>query len=287
MSVVSLPPLAPRRAGTMPAGVEGSGGLSCGGSGADGRCERHANLLYVPARRARAGRNSSSDLALLALFQAIAEGDIRKVSSILVQDRFLASAALETGASRGDAKSYYYESIAHYAYAGDTALHLASAAYLSMVVCQLLDCGASVLAGNRRGAQPLHYACDGGPTAGRDGEQAQADVIRTLISRGADPNAVDKSGVAPIHRAVRCRSAGAVEALLSLGADPRSRNHSGSTPLHLAVQDTGRGGSGRPESRQAQAQIIGILLAHGARLDDRDGHGKKVSDIYRPSKLST
>src|SRR6516165_1864742 len=48
---------------------------------------------------------------------------------------------------------------------------------------------------------------------------------------GADPNAVDKSGVAPLHRAVRNRSAAAVRALIDGGADPRAPNRNGSTPL--------------------------------------------------------
>ena len=35
---------------------------------------------------------------------------------------------------------------------------------------------------------------------------AQQEVIRHLIEAGADPDAMDKSGVAPLHRAVRTRS---------------------------------------------------------------------------------
>jgi len=43
---------------------------------------------------------------------------------------------------------------------------------------------------------------------------AQAETIEFLVSVGADPNALDKSGVAPLHRAVRTRSLPAVRALL-------------------------------------------------------------------------
>jgi len=223
---------------------------------------------------------------LLALIRAIANLDSEKASAILVQDRSLASAILATGATRANAESFYFARIAHYAYAGDTALHLASAAYLPGMVSQLLARGANVSAANRRGAQPIHYASDGGPTAGRSNERDQADVIRALIHAGADPNAVDKSGVPAIHRAVRCRCLAAVEALLDSDADPRSRNGSGSTPLHLAVLDTGRGGAGRPESRDAQIQIVRMLLAHGARFDDRDFRGRAVSEICDSRFLS-
>jgi ankyrin repeat protein len=47
---------------------------------------------------------------------------------------------------------------------------------------------------------------------------AQAATIAYLIEAGADPNARDKSQVAPLHRAVRTRCAAAVGALLDGGA---------------------------------------------------------------------
>jgi hypothetical protein len=240
----------------------------------------------MPVRRAAKDPGGAADQSLLALIRAIGNLDLEQASAMLQQNPSLASTALITGATRANAESFYCERIAHYAYAGDTALHIASAAYLPGVVTQLLACGAKVSAANRRGAQPIHYASDGGPTAGRSNEQDQVDVIHALIQAGADPNAVDKNGVAPIHRAVRCRCSAAVEALLDSGADPRLRNGSGSTPLHLAVLDTGRGGAGLPESRDAQIRIIRILLSHGARLDDRDSRGRAVSEMCDPRLLS-
>ena len=95
------------------------------------------------------------------------------------------------------------------------------------------------------------------------------------MSIGADPNAVDRSGVAPLHRAVRTRSLAAVRALLD-GAHARQPNKSGSTPLHLAVQTTGRGGSGSPQAREQQTGIVRLLLERGASVTDRDGRGKQV-----------
>jgi hypothetical protein len=222
---------------------------------------------------------------LLALIRAIGNLDTDKASAILNQDRSLALAALATGATRTNSESFYFQSVAHYAYAGDTALHIASAAYLPAIVAQLIECGAKVPAANRRGAQPIHYASDGGSTAGRSNERDQMEVIHVLLNHGADPNALDKSGVGPIHRAVRCRCPGAVEALLAGGSDPRLRNGSGSTPFHLAVLDTGRGGTGSPESREAQITIIRTLVSHGARLDDRDARGRSVSELCDPRLL--
>jgi ankyrin repeat protein len=125
---------------------------------------------------------------------------------------------------------------------------------------------------SRRGAEPLHYAAD----TNRWDPAAQAETIEYLISVGADPNALDRSGVSPLHRAVRTRSAAAVRALLDGGADSRRPNHAGSTPLHLAVQTTGRGGSGSAQAREQQADIVRLLLDRGARAADLDGRGKSV-----------
>ena len=101
-------------------------------------------------------------------------------------------------------------------------------------------------------------------------------MIEYLLSVGADPNAVDNAGVAPLHRAVRTRSLAAVRALLDGSANPRQPNQSGATPLHLAVQTTGRGGSGSPHARTQQAGIVRLLLERGARVTDQDRHGKTV-----------
>jgi ankyrin repeat protein len=106
---------------------------------------------------------------------------------------------------------------------------------------------------------------------------AQRDVISYLIDAGADPDATDKSGVAPLHRAVRTRSSAAVSALIDSGADPRLMNKSGSTPLHLAVQNTGKSNSGSESAKEEQHRIIALLLGHGARATDRDARGKTVA----------
>ena len=162
--------------------------------------------------------------------------------------------------------------IMHYLYAGDTALHMAAAAFRRPMAELLVGHGADCRARNRRGAEPLHYAAD----ANRSEPKAQADVIDYLLSIGAEPDAVDDSGVAPLHRAVRTRSLAAVKALLDGGANPKKTNKAGSTSLHLAVQPTGRGGSGSDEARRQQAEIIKLLLERGARPTDKDARGKQV-----------
>jgi ankyrin repeat protein len=210
--------------------------------------------------------------AFLDFVRLVVNGEIDEVSRRLAANPTFATVSAEVGAARKGAPDFFFTEILHYLYAGDTALHMAAAAFRRPVAELLVAHGAHCHAKNRRGAQPLHYAAD----ANHWDPTAQAEAIEYLVSVGADPNALDSSGVAPLHRAVRTRSLPAVRALLDGGANPRAPNKAGSTPLHLAVQTTGRGGSGSQHARQQQTGIIGLLLERGARPTDKDGRGKQV-----------
>jgi ankyrin repeat protein len=146
-------------------------------------------------------------------------------------------------------------------YAGDSALHAAVFCYRPPLAQQLVGLGADVEARNRRGAAPLHAAVMGVPGAANWNPQRQREVIGYLIEAGADPNAAAAGGVTPLHRAVRNRCADAVRALLAAGADPHLANDRGSTAYSLARQPTGRGGSGTPEAKAEQHEIIRLLGA--------------------------
>lgn len=223
---------------------------------------------------------------LWSLFEAIAAGDRDRARRLIEERPQLATEPLAVGATRAESASYFLAGIGHYAYVGDTPLHVAAASHHDDIVRDLVARGAAPDARNRRGAEPLHYAADG-RTSGRGARSdAQGATIEALVAAGADPNAEDNDGVTPLHRAVRTRSSGAVRALLGHGARPRQMSGRGSTPLHLAVQNTGRGGSGSPEARQRQAEIIRMLLEHGARFSDRDRKGKRVIDCISSSRLA-
>ena len=223
-------------------------------------------------------RRNEQSSALMTLLRAIASHDEQKASRLLDASPSLARQASRLGATRQVATAYYFKEIEHYVYAGDTALHIAAAAYARDISTKLLDKGANVRARNRRGAEPLHYAVDGIPDSHTWNPAAQEAIVKCLIEAGADPNSADKSGVTPLHRAVRTRCADAVRTLLANGADPRRKNGSGSTPLHLAVQNTGRGGSGSSASREQQREIILLLLKRGARPADKDTSGRSVTE---------
>jgi len=211
-------------------------------------------LLAVDAR----------DSSLMTLVRAIVADDAATASGLLAASGSLATARAGEGATRQAATDSYLAEIGHYLYGGDTALHIAAAAYRLPIVRQLLAMGADVGARNRRGAEPLHYAADGSPGSPNWNPDAQAATVTSLIDAGADPDATDKSGVTPLHRAVRTRCAAAVKALLDGGADVGRQNKNGSTPMQLAIRTTGRGGSGSPESKAQQEEIVRLLERHGA-----------------------
>ena len=208
---------------------------------------------------------AAGDSGLMTLIRAIVAGGSGTALRLLAASPMLATAHAAEGATRQVAQTHFLDEIGHYVYAGDTALHIAAAAYRLEIVRKLIVMGADVRARNRRGAEPLHYAADGGPGSRSWNPAAQAATVTLLIEAGADPNAVDKSGVTPLHRAVRTRCSAAVRALLDGGADARRKNKGGSTPMRLATLNTGRGGSGSPESKAQQKEIVRLLEQHGAR----------------------
>ena len=221
------------------------------------------------------GRGSDDfDDSLLVLFDTISSGDHIGAVRMLDQAPGLVTLPLRVGASRQNPRPYFLDPIRHYVYAGDTALHVAAAANDRVLAESLVDRGAAVRAHNRRGAEPLHYAADGGPGADSN---SQRELISFLVDTGADPDAFDKSGVAPLHRAVRDRCSGGVSALVDKGADPLLMNKRGSTPLHLAVQNTGKSHSGSDAAKEEQHRIIVLLLEHGATPNDLDAKGKTAA----------
>ncbi len=159
---------------------------------------------------------SAEASSVWTLMQTIAAGDSLTALQMLAATPALATERLMPGASRQRATDFFLEPITHYAYGGDTGLHIAAAAY-------------------------------------------QLEVARALVAAGADLNAADGSKVRPLHRAVRTRCASAVRALLDSGADPSLANGNGSTPLDVATRQTGRGGSGGPQAKAEQADIIRLL----------------------------
>jgi ankyrin repeat protein len=202
---------------------------------------------------------SNADSSLRELVAAILADDSAAAGELMAASPQLATASFEFGATRQSAEKFFIAAIGRYINAGDTALHLAAAAYRTEIARKLIAAGANPRARNRHGDEPLHAAACGSPGSRAWNPEGQAAMIVCLVEAGADPNAKNKIGAAPLHKAVRTRCAMAVRTLLTCGANPNQPNGSGSSPMLLATQNTGRGGSGSLEAKAQQREIVLML----------------------------
>ena len=117
-----------------------------------------------------------------ALVQAIVSGEVVVARKMVRALPHLAKARAAYGATRQTAAEHFYKEILHYMYEGDTALHMAAAAYQEQMASELIARGGDVRAKNRRGAEPIHYAADGVPGGPAWNPDAQAATVACLIA---------------------------------------------------------------------------------------------------------
>ncbi|KAK0701716.1 ankyrin repeat-containing domain protein, partial [Lasiosphaeria miniovina] len=80
-----------------------------------------------------------------------------------------------------------------------------------------------------------------------------ADVVRTLLSHGADPNVPDYYGKTPLHIAAGRGDTASMASLLAFGAWLEARDRFGASPLHNACKG-------------ADPPAINLLLDAGADM---------------------
>ena len=145
---------------------------------------------------------SNQNEQLMTLVRLIVAGDTAAVRKTIQSSPDIVRSAAVIGASRQEAADYFFTEIRHYLYEGDTALHMAAAAFRSEIAQNLIDAGANCGAKNRRGAEPLHYAADGN-TWNPDAQAAPSiasfarEPIPTLWTRAASLRSIALSEADP------------------------------------------------------------------------------------------
>jgi len=129
-------------------------------------------------------------------------------------------------------------------------------------VTVLLDYGASVNDRGRYTLTALHYAVRGG----------KLPLIKLLLERGADANALDGFGLTPLLQLSKTRSKAdpvpVMELLAASGADVDARDENqGTLLMHFA--------------RRGNTEAVQRLLAHGADRNARNRSGKSAVEVGR------
>jgi ankyrin repeat protein len=108
--------------------------------------------------------------------------------------------------------------------------------------------------GGPQGTIPLHFAV----------VNNYMSLVRWLLAHGADVNARDSSGEAPLHEAIisdRTPRHKFVSTLLENGADINALNNNGDTPLHRAANF-------------GETTVANLLLSYGADVNTRAKPGE-------------
>lgn len=117
------------------------------------------------------------------------------------------------------------------AFSGDGFFALGLAAFFKRpeAVRALLELGADVHQASRpAGFTPLHSA------VADDTGVAAKDIVRMLLTAGADPSARSATDGTPVHTAAFTGDVEVVRLLLAAGGDPEATDQKGVTPLDLA-----------------------------------------------------
>jgi ankyrin repeat protein/truncated hemoglobin YjbI len=126
----------------------------------------------------------------------------------------------------------------------------------------LLDYGASLDDRGRYGLTALHYAVRGG----------KPPLIKLLLDRGAQVNALDEDGLTPLLHLTKTRSKAdplpVMELLAASGADVDARDETQGTLLMYFA-------------RRGHEGAVRWLLAHGADRNARNKGGKTAAEIGR------
>lgn len=98
---------------------------------------------------------------------------------------------------------------------------------------------------------------------------AHKEISEILISHGARLDMTDDNGFTPLHWAASGGRIGVTEVLISHGADINARDDSGNTPLHLAALR-----NSVMEYPAEHSKVVQLLLQKGADINVKNGGGE-------------
>jgi ankyrin repeat protein len=95
----------------------------------------------------------------------------------------------------------------------------------------------------------------------------QESMVRLLLGKGADVNAVDTHGTSALHAAARAGSASLTRLFLSLGADWEARDVNGRTPFDVARLQLNRANEKVPVNPQILRELSDVVGIYEALLE--------------------
>ena len=97
--------------------------------------------------------------------------------------------------------------------------------------------------------------------------------IELMLEEGADVSIPDKKDNTPLHYAIQNgdneKSRVIISLLLANQANPRARNSGGQPPIHFVPNI---------DNQEWRMRVVGDLIKHGARINERDDRGFTVLD---------
>ncbi|MEP6020633.1 MAG: ankyrin repeat domain-containing protein [Paracoccaceae bacterium] len=177
---------------------------------------------------------------------------------------------------------------------GRTPLHFAAVSDDPQIVHVLLEHGASIDAVADFGWTALTLSSITRP---RDQSKNQAEIMKLLLSKGADPNFVSGShNNAPLHMTAGDAAPNVIETLVAAGAEVNQKNRLGDSPLSIALRrnsvDSARvlikAGANIKEpglfydAVTGSTDALGLLLDAGA--DPRVDHGVGLTGLHAFSR---
>ena len=120
-----------------------------------------------------------------------------------------------------------------------------------------------------------------GPLLAQAALNNDINIVRKLITAGADVNATDQGGLSPLYYAANEKNPEIIKLLLTADADVNIKTPSGNTPLHIVLMATDYSTVYPHETR---GEIIEALLARGADVTIANEDKKTPAMLLKGTK---